>query len=114
MRQWPLIEPAWSEWLESRPDSVRYVAIAYPPDTCYRAEHGGHYQILSYFESGNVRVLHGSDSFAPGFEVFEFGPQHLTPCGCGKWEPANQQGVLMALERAERILGAAIGKEGTS
>ena len=85
-------EAVWTAWLAERPLNVREVAEHLRPDTCYRStENRGHYCIRSYDEekAGGVtlHVIHGADSFLPGFGVFGVDPGTMRACGCGNWEP---------------------------
>lgn len=87
----------WEEWLAGRPPAIQEVARRYPPN-CYRNKNNdrAHYILHAYEEPKDdspvtVKVIHGADSFAPGFMVFGFKPDDLVVCGCGKWEPATDE-----------------------
>lgn len=81
------------EWLKGRPPIIRELALKYPGDTCYTQEGEGHYTIISYQESGTLKIVHGRDSFRPGFAVFGVPPETLRVCGCGKWEPPTTEQI---------------------
>lgn len=86
----------WAKFLEGLPENVAAVARRYPATACYRSrENSGHYQIVSYGETGDVvtvTLAHGRDSFLPGVAVIGASVETLTVCGCGQWrEPTRDQ-----------------------
>lgn len=48
----------WNEWLASKPENVRQMAIKYPPELLYRMKSTGkRVCIISYAEDGTVSVV---------------------------------------------------------
>ena len=91
-------EEIW-KWVMSRPPAVRKVACRLATGACLRStENKGHYILHSIDEEIDdpsvvtVTMIHGADSFAPGFRVFGVDPDTITVCGCGEWEwPSAKQ-----------------------
>lgn len=93
-------------WVQTLPEEVQIIVRAKPPTTCYRSvENDGHFWLEGITENEGVlsyTVLHGSDSFLPGFRVYHVTPDSLMPCQCGKWErPAASQ-----IEAANKVVEA--------
>jgi hypothetical protein len=40
-------------------------------------------------------MVHGSDSFLPGVEVFGIDPSEVTECNCGGWEPPKKADMML-------------------
>lgn len=89
-------EVEFERWLSEpdRPEAVRKLARMYPP-VCYRSTTDrGHYRIIAYAEDNTVRLVHGRDSYLPGFSVFGYKPADLVKCECGEWDmptPSQQK-----------------------
>jgi hypothetical protein len=114
---WPnaygLIEDKWREWVASRPENVRVWAEKLPP-CCYRhaGQPSGHYWLYSFDvgqdDTVTVKLVHGSDSFMPGFAVFGVDPADLIPCNCSGW----LEGTPMQAEDSTKKADAMIEKHG--
>ena len=83
---------SFEDWLAERPEIADMVR-AVSPWHCYRLKGNarGHYAIYSYNEAGTLTIMHGSDSFMPGFGVFGIEPGDLVVCDCGKYEHATME-----------------------
>ena len=104
----PEISEELEAWIETLPDFVQVVVREKPPITCYRSSvNKGHYWLERVAENeGNLTytVLHGSDSFLPGFEVFGVDPKTLIPCGCNQWEFPTEEQVRSAAKVRDALL----------
>lgn len=87
-------------------DKMREVAKQYPGNYCYRRLEPSkrtHYVITAYDETPEgeivVRLLHGSDSFLPGIEVFGVAPATLVRCSCGQWTLPSDEELEQSLAR---------------
>lgn len=71
-----LVEPAWSDWLRTRPKTVQDLAAQLPPDCLYRLKETGQpVTIRSYLEDGTVTV-----NVPDGYYVFGITPDDLEEC----------------------------------
>lgn len=74
---------AWSEWVESRPETVRKVAERFDPWSLYEMRDTGQMvTIASFFEDGTLRVnvLAEYNPIQPfDFDVFGVDPLNLVP-----------------------------------
>lgn len=69
------------EWLADRPQVIKDLAYAYPPD-CYTFNDTGQHGVLySYDEDGTITVNTTALGFLP-VQVFGVNPANLTRCGC--------------------------------
>ncbi len=76
------------KWIESRPPAVREVARKLAIHSCFKStQNKGHYKLYAIDETDpvTVKIIHGSDSFLPGYEIFNVNPDTLEPCNCGEW-----------------------------
>jgi hypothetical protein len=81
--------------------SYRNFARQHPPGKCYRLKGDkgakGRYAIKTVSispktgEVSSLTLLHGADSFAPGFAVGGAMVSDLVPCGCGLWREATDE-----------------------
>lgn len=94
-------EAEFERWLADRPESVQKLAREYPP-VCYRSTaDAGHYRIIAYAEDGTMRVVHGHDSYLPGFSVYGYIASNLTRCECGEWDMPTQKQVKKSEEKVK-------------
>jgi hypothetical protein len=102
--------PEEAAWIESRPPKVRSV-IEKLGLSCVRGADGrGHYDITAFSEDADtgevtLKVVHGSDSFLPGFDVFGMLPDDFVECGCENWEPPTESQRKFAEARARASKG---------
>jgi hypothetical protein len=63
------------------------------PFHCYRSSENphAHYAVHAYNDDGSIRVIHGADSFLPGWEVFGYDPELLTVCDCKEYRFATAE-----------------------
>lgn len=95
---------SYTAWADKLPPAAREVALRLRPNTCYRStENPGHYVIYSVSNEGTVKLIHGADSYMPGFSVFGVDPQTLTECDCKLWELPTEAQQRIAKIRAENI-----------
>lgn len=83
------------DWIESRPLRIKEVAqkLITSDNSCLRSTKykNNHYRLYSIGETKKipfkivVSLVHGNDSFLPGFRVFGVDPEDLIVCNCGKW-----------------------------
>ena len=87
----------WDEWLASRPEGIRNLALNFPPNRLFLLKSTGQkVSPTSYNESGTITVLVSGDFNLVSFErrVFGIAPEDLEECDIPK-EPA---GVLFTQE----------------
>ena len=98
-------------WLQTLPEFVQEVVRKRPPTTCYRStEDDGHYWIEGVTElDGDVTytLLHGENSFLPGFRVYHINPENLYACFCGHWKHPAEEQIESARKVTEAILKVA-------
>jgi hypothetical protein len=106
----PDLSPELEAWVLTLPEEVQFVVRLKPPTICYRSiENEGHYWLDGITENEGVvsySVLHGSDSFLPGFRVYHVNPETLVPCGCGCYERAADSQIEAANKVVEAMLRA--------
>lgn len=89
-----LLRPEFDAWVESRPEVIRKMIQALPPDRLYRLwENGSRCTIYSYEEDGTVTVeVTGqfNENVFIDRKVFGIDPEDLTECDLPEWfvEPA--------------------------
>lgn len=78
-----LNQPEWDEWVAARPESIRRMCHAYPPNLLYRMGDSRHRcTIYSYHENGKVTVSVTGQYNAVAFarNVFGIDPESLVEC----------------------------------
>ena len=109
----------FERWIKTRPPHIQAAARQVPPATCYRivGDGHGHYMPLAYGEPEKegdpvtVRVAHGADSFAPGFEVFGVALDSLVPCDCGEWRWPTAEEAEEGREYADKLFASIKAKK---
>lgn len=100
---------ATQEWLAERPAAVQEAIAKAPPwIPCYGMKDSeGHYQIHSYDENAGqpvtLKLVHGSDSTAPGVAVFGISPDDMIPCGCGGWLWPTPDQIAATKQRLDQM-----------
>ena len=98
------------EWVQTLPKEIEKIVREKPPTICYRSiENKGHFWLEGITIKDNVvsyMVLHGNDSFLPGFSVPYVNPESLMPCGCGEWQRPSLDQIEAAKGVADAILAA--------
>lgn len=101
---------ALETWVLSLPDHVQSVVRERPPSICYRSlENDGHFWLEGVKEESGVvlyTIIHGSDSFLPGFLVQQVDPNTLVPCDCGNWERPSAEKIIAAVKVTQALLRA--------
>jgi hypothetical protein len=72
---------------------IEDIVRRYSPFHCYRSSENphAHYAVHAYNDDGTVRVIHGADSFLPGWEVFGYDPEILSVCDCKAFRFATEE-----------------------
>ena len=73
----------WDEWLDSRPEVIRHLALKFPPNRLFLLKSTGQkVSPVSYNESGTITVLVSGDFNLVSFErrVFGVAPEDLEEC----------------------------------
>lgn len=100
-------------WVLSLPECVQRVVRERPPSICYRSlENDGHFWLEGVKEKNGVvlySIIHGSDSFLPGFLVDQVDPNTLIPCDCGQWERPSAEKIIAAVRVTQALLRATPG-----